>query len=122
MQNFKKVSSKNRGGQNLITDEGNRFKKDSKAKFGCHYRCVISNCFERLMTNLENTKNIQESGKHSHEPDLMYNDEEQFSQKVLSEIQNGPTKPVKMIYNEQIKLNSEIEKIHRSIKQLAAGY
>ena len=44
MQNFKIVPSKYRGGQNLITDEGYRFKKDSKTKFGCHYRCVISNC------------------------------------------------------------------------------
>ena len=27
----------------------------------------------------------------------------------MTEIQNDPTKPVKMIYDEQVKLNSEIE-------------
>ena len=88
-----------------------RFKKDSKTKFGCHYRCVISNCFGRLLTNLEITKFIQKSGNHSHEPDLMYNEKENFRQKNLTEIQNDPTKPVKMIYDDQVKLNSEIENL-----------
>ena len=32
-----------------------------------------------------------------------------FRKKILTEIQNDPTKPVKMIYDEQVKLNSEIE-------------
>ena len=63
------------------------------------------------MTNLEITKIIRKSGNHSHEPDLMYNEEENFRQKILSEIQNDPTKPVKMIYDEQVKLNSEIENL-----------
>ena len=102
--------SKYWGGQNLITDEGCRFKKkNSKTEFGCHHRCVISNCFGRSRINLEFTKIIQKSGDHSHKPDLLYNDEEYFRQKILTKIQNDPTKPVKMIYDEQVKLNSEIE-------------
>ena len=39
----------------------------------------------------------------------MYNDEKQFRQKILTKIQNDRTKPVKMIYDEQVKLNWEIE-------------
>ena len=39
----------------------------------------------------------------------MYNDEEVFRQKILTEIRNDSTKPVKMIHDEQVKLNSEIE-------------
>ena len=39
----------------------------------------------------------------------MYNEKENFRQKNLTEIQNDPTKPVKMIYDDQVKLNSEIE-------------
>ena len=61
------------------------------------------------MTNLEIAKIIRKSGNHSHEPDLMFNEEENFCQKNLTEFQNDPTKPVKMIYDEQVKLNSEIE-------------
>ena len=57
------------------------------------------------MTNLKITKTIPKSGNHSHEPDLMYNDEENFRQKILTEIQNDPTNLVKMIDDEQVKLN-----------------
>ena len=88
---------------------GYRFKKDNKTKIACHCRCVISNDFGRLMRNLESTKIIRKLGNHSHEPDLMYNEEENFRQKILNEIQNDPAKPVKMIHDEQVKLNSEIE-------------
>ena len=107
-QNFNIVLSKYRDGQNRITDEGYRFKKGNKIKIDCHYCCDISNCFGRLMTNLEITKIYRKSGNNSHKSDLMYNDEEVFRQKILTEIRNDPTKPVKMIHDEQVKLNSEI--------------
>ena len=38
------------------------------------------------MTNLEITKIIRKSGNHSHEPDLLYNDEENFRQNILTKI------------------------------------
>ena len=78
MQKFKKFSPKYRGGQNFVTDEVYRFKKDAKNKIGCQYRCVNFNCSGRLMTKLEITTIILTSINHSHETDLVYIDEEIF--------------------------------------------
>ena len=71
-------------------------------------------CYLQLLQTIndkfKNYKIIRKSGNQSHKSDFMYNREEKFRQKkILTEIQNDPTKPVTMIYDEQVKLNSEIE-------------
>ena len=105
---FKIVPSKTRGGQNLITEDGFRYKKDRKTRCGIHYRCVVSSCYTRLMIDLQSSYIIRSPGPHIHKPDYIYNDHERFRQEMLVKVKKYPTKKLRTLYDEQIKSYSEL--------------